>query len=54
MNILLIILIIAAIAVLGTGFLVEALQFLIWVGLVLAAIAVVMWLLRVITGRKTV
>jgi heme exporter protein D len=32
---------------------VESLQFLLWVGIVLAVIAVIMFLLRSVTGRKS-
>ena len=53
MNLLALIIIIVAIALLITGGMVQSLQFLLWVGLVLAVIAVIMFLLRVITGRKS-
>lgn len=52
MNIFLILIIIVAIALLLVGGLVEAVRFLLWVGLVLAIIAVIMWLLRAITGSR--
>lgn len=52
MNIFLILIIIVAIALLLVGGLVEAVRFLLWVGLILAIIAVIMWLLRAIGGRK--
>ena len=54
MNILLIILGIIAVVLLLTGGFVQALHFLLWVGLVLAVIAVIVWLVRVITGRRAV
>ncbi len=52
MNIFLILIIIVAIALLLVGGLVEAVRFLLWVGLVLAIIAVIMWLLRAISGSR--
>ncbi|MCU1557108.1 MAG: hypothetical protein JWN09_1103 [Microbacteriaceae bacterium] len=52
MNILLIVVIIVAIILAVTGGLVQSLQFLLWVGLVLAAIAIIAWLIRVIAGRR--
>ncbi len=52
MNILLIVVIIVAIILAITGGLVQSLQFLLWVGLVLAAIAIIAWLIRVIAGRR--
>ena len=54
MNALLAIIIIAAIALLLTGGLVQSLQFLIWVGIVLAVVAVIVWLVRAIGGRNSV
>jgi hypothetical protein len=50
MNLLLIIIVVVAIALAITGGLVQSLNFLLWVGLVLAAIAIVAWLLRRLTG----
>jgi hypothetical protein len=52
MNILLIVVIIVAIILAITGGLVQSLQFLLWVGLVLAAIAIIAWLIRAISGRR--
>ncbi|NLT26057.1 MAG: hypothetical protein GXX90_05330 [Microbacteriaceae bacterium] len=52
MNIFALIIIIIAVILLLTGGLVESLQFLLWIGIVLAVIAVVLWLLRSVTGRK--
>jgi uncharacterized membrane protein len=46
MNLLLIIVVIVAIVLAITGGLVQSLNFLLWVGLVLAAIAIIAWLLR--------
>ena len=52
MNILLIIIAVVAIVLLFTGGFVSALNWLIWVGIVLLVIAIIVWLLRVITGRR--
>ena len=54
MNPLLIIVAIVAVVLLITGGLVESLQFLLWVGIVLAVIAVIMFLMRSMSGRKSV
>lgn len=54
MNPLLIIVAIIAVVLLITGGLVESLQFLLWVGVVLAVIAVILFLLRAVSGRKSV
>jgi hypothetical protein len=54
MNILVAIIAIVAIILLFTGGFVQSLNFLLWVGLVLLAIAVIVWLVRFISGRKTV
>lgn len=54
MNLLLGIVIVIAIVLAVTGGLVQSLNFLLWIGLVLAAIAVIAWLIRVITGRRAV
>lgn len=51
MNILLTIIVIVAIILAITGGLVQSLNFLLWVGLVLLAIAVISWLIRAIAGR---
>jgi hypothetical protein len=53
-NILLIIVAIIAVILLFTGGLVESLQFLLWVGIVLLVLAVIVWLVRMLTGKKTV
>jgi len=53
MNILLIIIGVIAVVLLLTGGFVQSLNFLLWVGLVLAVIAVILWLVRVISGRRT-
>ncbi|SJM70605.1 hypothetical protein [Gulosibacter sp. 10] len=52
MNAFLIILIVIAIVIAIVGSLVEAVNFLIWVGIALLVLAVIAWLLRTITGRK--
>jgi hypothetical protein len=54
MNILLIIVAIVAIALLLTGGLVKAVSFLLWVGIVLLIIAVIAFLIRSISGRRSV
>ncbi|MGX5696398.1 hypothetical protein ACWKWP_09385 [Agromyces soli] len=54
MNILLTIIVIVAIILAITGGLVQSLNFLLWVGLVLLAIAVIAWLIRAIAGRNSV
>lgn len=52
MNALFIIIIIIAIILAIVGGFVEAVNFLLWVGLVLLIIAVIAWLLRSVAGRK--
>ncbi len=54
MNILLIIIGIVAVVLLLTGGFVHALSFLLWVGIVLAVIALIVWLVRMISGRRVV
>ena len=53
MNLLLVIVAIIAIVFLFTGAFVSAVKFLLWIGIVLLIIAVIAWLFRSITGRKT-
>ena len=53
-NILLIIVAIIAVILLFTGGFVESLQFLLWVGIILLAIAVIVWLVRMLTGSRRV
>jgi hypothetical protein len=53
MNLLLIIIAIVAVVLLLTGGFVQSLQFLLWVGVVLLVIAVIMFLARSISGRRT-
>lgn len=52
MNLLFIIIVVVAIILAITGGLVQSLNFLLWVGLVLLALAVIAWLIRVISGRN--
>ncbi len=52
MNGLLIIVAIVAIVLLFIGGFVEAMKWLLWVGIVLLVIAVIAWLFRVIGGRR--
>ena len=54
MNLLLIIIAIVAVVLLFTGGFVESLNFLLGVGIVLLVIAVIMFLIRSISGRKSV
>ena len=54
MNILLIIVGIIAVVLLLTGGFVQSLNFLLWVGIVLAVIALIIWLVRMISGRRVV
>lgn len=53
MNGLLIIAAIIAIILLFVGGFVQAVQWLLWVGIILLGIAVIAWLLRYISGRNT-
>ena len=54
MNILLIIIGVIAVVLLLTGGFVQSLNFLLWVGIVLAVIALIIWLVRMISGRRVV
>ncbi|MCS5721605.1 hypothetical protein N1028_12775 [Herbiconiux sp. CPCC 203407] len=54
MNILLIIIAIIAIVLLFTGGFVSSLNFLLWVGLILLVLAVIVFLVRMISGNKRV
>ena len=54
MNILLIIVGIIAVVLLLTGGFVQSLNFLLWLGIVLAVIALIIWLVRMISGRRVV
>ena len=54
MNILVAILAIVALVLLITGGVVPTLNFLLWVGIVLAIIAVIVFLVRYIGGNRTV
>ena len=53
MNLLLVIIAIMAVVLLLTGGFVQSLQFLLWVGVVLLVIAVIMFLARSISGRRS-
>lgn len=52
MNFLWIIVAVIAVVLLITGGLVESLQFLLWVGIVLAVIAVILFLVRTLSGSR--
>jgi hypothetical protein len=52
MNIFLIVIAVIAVILLLTGGFVHAVNFLLWVGIVLAVIALVVWLVRMLSGRK--
>lgn len=54
MNILVAIVAIIAVILLFTGGFVHALNFLLWVGLVLLVLAAIVWLVRFLTGRRAV
>jgi 4-amino-4-deoxy-L-arabinose transferase-like glycosyltransferase len=52
MNIFLIIIAVIAVILLFTGGFVSAVQWLLWVGIVLLVIAVIVWLVRLLTGSR--
>ena len=54
MNILFVIVAIIAIVLLVTGGFVQSLNFLLWVGVVLLILAVIVFLVRMISGRRSV
>jgi len=54
MNILFVIVAIIAIVLLITGGFVQSLNFLLWVGVVLLVLAVIAFLIRMISGRRSV
>lgn len=54
MNILVAIIAVVAVVLLITGGLVETLDFLLWVGLALATITVIVFLVRYLSGNRTV
>ena len=54
MNLLLVIVAIIAVVLLLTGGFVQSLNFLLWVGLVLAIVAVIVFLARVVSGRRNI
>lgn len=53
MGVLALILLFAALVLFGFGFFIEAVQFLIWVGIGLAVVAAIVWLIRYISGNRT-
>lgn len=53
MNALLVILAVIAVILLFVGGFAASLKFLLWVGIVLLVVAVVLWLLRTLTGRRS-
>lgn len=53
MNALLVILAVIAVVLLFVGGFAASLKFLLWVGVVLLVIAVVMWILRALTSRRS-
>lgn len=53
MNLFVIVAIIAVVLLLVGGF-VQAFQFLLWIGAILLAIAIIGWLVRTMSGRKSV
>ncbi len=54
MNILLIVIAVIAVILLFTGGFVSSLNFLLWVGLILLVLAVIVFLVRMLTGNKRV
>lgn len=54
MNILLIVIAVIAVILLVTGGFVQSLNFLLWVGVILLVIAIIAWLLRRVSGRKSI
>jgi hypothetical protein len=54
MNILLIIVAIIAVILLFTGGFVQAVNWLLWVGIVLLVLAIIVWIVRALTGRRRV
>lgn len=54
MNILLIVVAVIAVILLFTGGFVESLNFLLWVGIILLVLAVIVWLVRMLSGSRRV
>ena len=54
MNILLIVVAVIAVILLFTGGFVQSLNFLLWVGIVLLVIAAIVWLVRMMSGNRSV
>lgn len=53
MNLLFIIIVVVAIALAIVGGFVKAVGFLLWVGIILLILAVIAWLIRLLTGSRT-
>lgn len=53
MGVLIVIAIVVAIVLILLGVFVEVAKFLLWIGIVLLVIALIGWLLRYISGRRT-
>jgi hypothetical protein len=53
-NTLLIIIAVVAVILLFTGGFVQSLNFLLWVGIVLLILAIIVWLLRAVSGKKRI
>ena len=54
MNSLFVILAVVAVVLLFIGGFVEAVNFLIWIGIILLIVSVIAWLVRYLSGRRTV
>ncbi|MDO9395610.1 MAG: hypothetical protein Q7T71_03600 [Herbiconiux sp.] len=54
MNILLIVIAVIAVVLLFTGGFVSSLNFLLWVGIILLVLAVIVFLVRMLTGNRRV
>jgi hypothetical protein len=54
MNSLFVILALVAIVLLFVGGFVQAVQFLVWIGIILLVVSVIAWLVRYLAGRRTV
>ncbi len=52
MNLLFLIVVIVAIVLAVTGGFIQSVNFLLWVGIVLLILAVIAWLIRMISGRR--
>ncbi|GAB3618040.1 hypothetical protein GCM10027416_25970 [Okibacterium endophyticum] len=54
MTTLFVVLIIVGIILLAFGIFIEAAKWLIWIGIIIAVVAIIAWLLRYISGRRSV